>query len=94
VEEDMSRSVRITLDEENDVLYVRVGDPVALGISRLAPHDPELVLNTSSTGDVIGIQLLGAMQLVGGGWRAHPDRDLLPTELRDAVDGWMLTRAK
>jgi uncharacterized protein YuzE len=81
----MTLPVRITLDPAADVLYVKV-DQARIADSMCAPHDDLLIFNMDPSGQVVGVQLLGASDLPIVDWVEHPDRSMLPMELLDAID--------
>lgn len=86
----MEKSLRITCDTDAGVLYARrVG--VRIATSRYGEADTLLVLNLDAEGDVVGLQLEGALELTPAEWRQHPDRGLIPPDMLAKIDGWFST---
>ena len=83
----VSEGLALSLDEEADVLYVRMRDRRLLS-SRVAPSDSFLILNTDAAGNIVGLQVLYASELKTS-WARHPDRALVPAPLANAIDEWV-----
>jgi len=80
----MSRYI-VTLDERNDVLYLRRED-ARIRFSHSAAHDPELIINFDEEKRVVGVQLIGLKMLPIDAWMTHPDRDALPEDMLVEID--------
>jgi uncharacterized protein YuzE len=83
--------ITVRHDAKNDVLYVR-REASYIAYSRESPADGCLIQNLDLSGGVVGIQLIMASDTNALGWAAHPDRDLLPIDVFEAVSDWILAQ--
>ncbi len=85
--------VRLGLDEEQDVLYVAFDDAES-ALSAESPSDGYLIINYSKDKRIVGVQVIRAHEMVPEEWKHHPDRDVLPAAILEAVDRWYAHHAK
>lgn len=85
------RRVKVVFNPVTDVVSVfYVGSRA--DFVRHAPADKHILVELDSTGDVVGIELLGASTLVQARWPEHPDRARMPAEILNELDRWLAHR--
>lgn len=75
-------------DTSTDVLYVRRPGTTSYR-GREAPNDWGLILSVDASGDVVGATFIAAKEMATY-WRTHPDRETVPSDIRQAIDDWYL----
>jgi hypothetical protein len=84
----MSARVEMRFNSVLDVFSAKLAD-VRVVRARPSRTDSRLIFKLDDRGKVVGIELLSPTDLPERSWRAHPDRDQLPTELLSEVDAWL-----
>jgi hypothetical protein len=79
-------SVVLDSDSNTGVLYAKL-EGARISNSRESPEDDYLILNEDAEGQVVGVQVLHASEMVGR-WPSHPGRGGIPISLMSALDGW------
>jgi hypothetical protein len=79
--------LKVNFDELTGVLDVFHSDRKASRVEP-APNDGHILLERDGN-EVVGLQFLGARTIDPTKWKEHPDRELLPVELRNAFEGWL-----
>lgn len=89
----MRSSVTVDYDPQGDVLYVRRSH-VRTKYSVEAPNDGCLVLTSDASDAVVAVKLMAASEMPVAYWSTHPDRDMIPLDLRAEMDVWVRANGK
>jgi len=84
----MRSTVVVDYDSQGDVLYVRRSDARVTN-SNEAPSDGYLILSNDATGAIVAAKLMAASEMPVAFWPTHPDRELIPLDLRAEMDVWV-----
>lgn len=85
--------VTVDYDAHGDVLYVfRKG--YKSKYSDDAPNDGYVIVGYDAADSIIGVTLLAASEMPVAYWPTHPDRELIPLDLRAEMDAWVRANGK
>ena len=84
--------IEVEWDDLADVLYV--GPSSCIASSRESPSDYGMIFDLDGRGHVVALRLLGVSELSRSWWGSHPDVDMVPSDLRIAVDAWLAEHAR
>jgi uncharacterized protein YuzE len=84
-----NKIIQCSLDKNQDVLYIKYRD-ILSHHGKEAPHDGYLILNYAEDGSVVGLQILDATKITWNEWIQHPDRSLIPSDILQVIDRWVL----
>lgn len=80
-------AVALDFDASCRVLYAKRQGVHLVGSSFETPHDDGIILSKDAEGNVAGVTILvGNAELAD--WETHLDRELIPEDLRTALDAW------
>ena len=89
----MNSSIEITVDQEVGVLYAKRSGSHPK-ISRECDDDPGFIVSFDINGNPVGVILLTACDMSADFWFHHPSRNILPQDILEALDKWVMQRAK
>lgn len=85
--------VTVDYDAHGDVLYVfRKGTKSKH--SSETPHDGYVIVGYDAADVIVGVTLLGASEMPVAYWPTHPDREMIPLDLRAEMDAWVRKNGK
>lgn len=89
----MRSSVTVDYDPQGDVLYVRRNN-ARTKYSAEAPNDGYVILTSDASDTVVAVNLMAASEMPIAFWPTHPDREMIPLDLRAEMDAWIRKNGK
>jgi len=85
--------VTVDYDAHGDVLYVFHKGAKAK-YSDETPHDGYVIVSYDAADSIVGVTLLAASEMPIAFWPTHPDREMIPLDLRAEMDAWIRKNGK